>query len=147
MKRRGQSTPYALRLKIGELASEGKSDAQIAIELDDNYWTVRKWRRRFQQLGKAGLVSTMGRPKSGALSTFSDTICCAIRRIREEHPGWGADSILASMIWDEGWRLEDLPSRSSVATFLKESGLTKRYGYRAPLPEPEEQQVTSIARQ
>ena len=89
MKRPGQPTPYALRLKIGEMASEGKSDAQIAIELDDNYWTVRKWRRRFQQQGKAGLVSTMGRPKTGALSTFSATLCAAIRRIRTAHPGWG----------------------------------------------------------
>jgi transposase-like protein len=66
MKRRGQTTPYAVRVKIGELASEGKTDAEIAIELDDNYWTVRKWRRRFQQQGKAGLVSTMGRPVKGA---------------------------------------------------------------------------------
>lgn len=142
MKRRGQPTPYALRLKIGELASEGKSDAQIAIELDDNYWTVRKWRRRFQQQGKAGLVSTMGRPTTGALSTFSPTLCTAIRRLRTAHPGWGPDSILASLVWDEGWQLDELPSRSSVAAFLKQSGLTKRYGYREPLPEPEAQTVT-----
>ena len=60
MKRRGQTTPYAVRVRIGELASEGKTDAEIAIALGDNYWTVRKWRRRFQQHGKAGLVSTMG---------------------------------------------------------------------------------------
>ena len=142
MKQRGQPTPYAVRVKIGELASAGKSDAQIALELDDNYWTVRKWRRRFEKQGKPGLVSTMGRPAAGALSTFSSTVCSAIRRLRETHPGWGADSILASLVWDEGWRLDELPSRSSVAAFLKQSGLTKRYGYRAPLPEPEEQTVT-----
>lgn len=44
MKRQGQTTPYAVRLKIGELANEGTTDAQIAVELDDNYWTVRKFR-------------------------------------------------------------------------------------------------------
>ena len=142
MKRQGQTTPYAVRVKIGELASEGKTDAEIAIALDDNYWTVRKWRRRFQQQGKAGLVSTIGRPVKGALSTFKPTVGEAIRRIREAHPGWGADSIMASLIWDEGWTLAELPSRSSIAAFLKQSGLTKRYGYRAPLPEPEQQAVT-----
>ena len=71
MKRQGQTTPYAVRVKISELANEGQTDAQIAIELGDNYWTVRKWRRRFQQQGKAGLVSTMGRSVKGALSPFS----------------------------------------------------------------------------
>lgn len=142
MKRQGQTTPYAVRVKISELANEGKTDAQIAIELGDNYWTVRKWRRRFQQQGKAGLVSTMGRPVKGALSRFSATVCSVIRRVRAAHPGWGADSILASLIWDEGWSLADLPSRSSIAAYLKQSGLTKRYGYSVPLPEPESQPIT-----
>ena len=142
MKRRGQTTPYAVRVRIGELASEGKTDAEIAIALGDNYWTVRKWRRRFQQHGKAGLVSTMGRPVKGALSTFSSTVCAVIRRVREAHPGWGADSIIASLVWDEGWTLAELPSRSSIAAFLKQAGLTKRYGYNIPLPEPEEQLAT-----
>ena len=57
-------------------------------------------------------------------------------------PGWGADSIIASLVWDEGWTLAELPSRSSIAAFLKQSGLTKRYGYNIPLPEPEAQQAT-----
>ena len=54
----------------------------------------------------------------------------------------GADSILTSLVWDEGWCLDELPSRSSVAAFLNQSGLTKRYGDRTPLPEPAAQTVT-----
>ena len=141
MKRQGQTTPYAVRVKIGELANEGKTDAEIAIELGDNYWTVRKWRRRFQQQGRAGLVSTMGRPVKGALSTFPAAVGAAIRRVREAHPGWGADSILASLIWDEGWTASELPSRSSIAAFLKQVGLTRPYGYNRPLPEPKPQLI------
>ena len=35
MKRQGQTMPYAVPMKIGELANAGKTDAQIAIDLDD----------------------------------------------------------------------------------------------------------------
>jgi transposase-like protein len=48
---KGQPTSYAERVKIGELAAEGKTDAEIALELGCNFWTVRKWRRRFQKQG------------------------------------------------------------------------------------------------
>ena len=69
-KARGQPTPYAERVKIGELSNEGKTDPEIAIELDICCWTVRKWRRRFQKQGRAGLISKMGRPRKGPLSRF-----------------------------------------------------------------------------
>lgn len=142
MRERGQTTPYTLRIRIGELADEGKTDAEIAIELGCNYWTVRKWRRRFQKLGRTGLVSSMGRPIKGVLSTFPTTLSSAIHRVREAHPGWGADSILTSLHLDEGWSKEALPSRSRVAAFLKEAGLTRGYGYNCPLPEPKPEVIT-----
>ena len=97
MKARGQPTPYAERVKIGELSREGKTDPAIAIELDICFWTVRKWRRRCQKQGRAGLISKMGRPRKGPLSTFPPELRQAIRRVRKTHPGWGADSILAHL--------------------------------------------------
>ncbi|MEM9568511.1 MAG: helix-turn-helix domain-containing protein, partial [Cyanobacteria bacterium P01_E01_bin.34] len=141
MKARGQPISYSERVKIGELSIEGKTDPEIAIELDIGFWTVRKWRRRFQKQGRAGLLSKMGRPHKGALSTFSPELRQAICRIRKAHPGWGADSILVSLRLDEGWTTSELPSRAGVAALLKQEGLTRPYNHQSPLPQPKPQSV------
>ncbi len=141
MKARGQPTPYAERVKIGELSREGKTDPEIAIELDLCFWTVRKWRRRFQKQGRAGLVCHMGRPRKGALSTFPPELLQALCRVRKAHPGWGADSIMAHLRLEEGWEASELPSRSRVYAFLKHEGLTRPYEHRRPLPQPKPQSV------
>ncbi|MGK7911062.1 MAG: DDE-type integrase/transposase/recombinase [Synechococcus sp.] len=128
-------------MKISELSTEGKTDPEIAIELDIGFWVVRKWRRWFQKQGRTGLISKMGRPSKGALSTFSPELRKAICRIRKAHPGWGADSILVSLRLDEGWDASELPSRSRVAFLLKQEGLTRPYKHQSPLLQPKPQPV------
>ena len=136
MRCRGRPTTYEERVKIGELAKQGKTDPEIAVELDIRFWTVRKWRRQFQKQGRAGLISQMGRPRKGPLSTFPPELRQAICRIRKAHPGWGADSILVSLRLEEGWDASELPSRSRVSAFLKHEGLTRPYKHQSPLPQP-----------
>ena len=51
------------RAKILRLASEGQSVPQIAVRVGVNEKTVRKWFKRFEQQGVAGLEDA---PRSGA---------------------------------------------------------------------------------
>jgi len=85
--RPGQQTSFAERLEIGERWADGQSDEEIASALGLSIWTVRKWRRKYQREGRAGLVSSIGRPATGALGSFPAAIRQAIRGMREVHPG------------------------------------------------------------
>lgn len=62
------------RVRIAELATQGFSDAEIAQQVGWSLSTVRKWRRRFQTQGRPGLVTQVGRPAKGALSSFSSEV-------------------------------------------------------------------------
>ena len=57
-----------LRFRTG---LRGETDPQIALALQFSPATVRKWRRRAQCEGRSGLVSHMGRPRTGALGQIS----------------------------------------------------------------------------
>ena len=93
----GRATTLQERLTILERSEAGAKDTAIAEELGLSVWTVRKWRRRGQRQGRAGLVSEMGRPKSGALSSFPSEVRKAVGVLRDEHPGWGPLTILMEL--------------------------------------------------
>ncbi len=139
MHRIGQKTTLQERVTIGKQAAAGRTDAQIAAKLDCSLWTVRKWRRIFVHQGRAGFKSQMGRPATGALGTVSSDLQTAIRQLRETHPGWGPDTILIALRSDVTWKQQTLPSRSRIAAFLKQTGLTRRYQKHAELPQPPRQ--------
>ena len=69
MHRIGQKTTLQERVTIGKLATAGRTDAQIAAKLDCSVWTVRKWRRIFEQQGRPGFKHRMGRPATGPLGS------------------------------------------------------------------------------
>ena len=139
MHRIGQKTTLQERVTIGKQAAAGRTDAQIAAKLDCSLWTVRKWRRIFVHQGRAGFKSQMGRPATGALGTVSSDLQTTIRHLRETHPGWGPDTILIALRGDATWKQQTLPSRSRIAAFLKQTGLTRRYQKHAELPQPPRQ--------
>ena len=60
MARRGQTTTLEERIEIAERWETGQTDPEIATEMCLSVWTVRKWRRKYQQEGRTGLVSRMG---------------------------------------------------------------------------------------
>jgi hypothetical protein len=135
MIRRGETTTFQERPEITERAAAGQSDPQIAAALGCSVWTVRKWRRRGHDYGRAGLSSHMGCPTTGALSTIPSAMRDAILLLRRAHPGWGADTLLAELRVDEHWNNLPLPSRSRVAALLATANLTRQYQRHSDLPE------------
>ena len=139
MHRRGQKTTFQERIVISELAEVGHTDPEIAAYLDCSVWTVRKWRRIFERKGRDGLTTQMGRPATGVLSTMPPALQTTLRALREAHPGWGPNSLLATLRANPAWSTTGLPSRSRVAAFLKQAGLTRKYQRHVELPQPPRQ--------
>jgi transposase-like protein len=130
------STPFEQRLTIWELAQAGQTDGQIAQQLGLGRAVVRKWRRRAQHQGRAGLSVTPGRPRRGVLSHSPANQPDDLRTLRRDHPGWGP----ITLRWELGQLAQahgqPRPSRSGIAAFLKAEGLTRPYERHAPLPQP-----------
>jgi transposase InsO family protein len=118
------------------LAEVGHSDPEIAAYLGCSVWTVRKWRRIFERKGRDGLTTQMGRPVTGVLSTMPPELQTRLRTLRKAHPGWGPESLLATLRADPAWSASHLPSRSRVAAYLKQEGLTRKYQRPIDLPQP-----------
>ena len=121
---------------ISELAEGGHSGPEIAAYLGCSYWTVRKWKCIFERKESDGLTTQVGRPAIGVLSTMPSALQTTLRTLREAHPGWGPESLLATLRADPAWRTFHMPSRSRVAAFLKQAGLTRKYQRFADLPQP-----------
>lgn len=130
-----KDTSLETRMRILELSQSNYGDQQIADEVGYSVPTVRKWRRRGQRQGRAGLASQMGRPRTGALSSFPETMREDIRLLRLSHPGWGPETLVAEMERESHWKGKRQPSRSSIARYLKEQGLTRIYERHTQVPQ------------
>lgn len=128
-------TPLEQRMVIWELAQQGQSDPAIARLLSLSPSVVRKWRRRAQRLGRAGLGSRLGRPARGALSQWSSELRESIRQMRRAHRGWGPLTLRTELACppQPGGKL---PSRPRIAAFLKAEGLTRAYQRHEYLVQP-----------
>ncbi len=124
------------RATIDQLAQLGYKDSQIAAEIGWKVRTVRKWRQRAQQNGRKGLASKMGRPPTGALSSYPIQLRETLRAWREAHPGWGPKTLRAELKADERFEGQRLPVLSSIAEFLKEHEMTRPYERHSELPQP-----------
>jgi hypothetical protein len=136
MSRKGQTTSLDERIEIGERWKAGQTDRQIAVAMQRPIDTIRKWRRRNQRQGRAGLISRMGRPKRGPLGQFSPDIVQSLDKMRKAHPGWGPITLLIELKKDDRFTNKALPSRSRLAAYLKAAGLVKHYDRHQDLPEP-----------
>ena len=136
MLRHQPTTTIAERVTIVERASAGETDAMIAASLGCSIWTVRKWRRRGQHHGRAGLIPHRGRPTTQPLSTVPQPLREAILTLRRAHPGWGPTTILAELRASPAWQNQPLPSRSRIASLFKQAKLTRRYSRHSDLPTP-----------
>jgi transposase len=126
MLRHRPTTTAAERIAILEPATAGETDAMIAAALGCSIWTVRKWRRRGQQHGHAGLTPRRGQAAKQPLSTVFPPLRAAILALRRSHPGWGAATILAELRADTSWQNHPLLSRSRIAALFKHAKLTRR---------------------
>ena len=114
MHRRGQKTTFQERILISELAEVGHTDPEIAAYLGCSVWTVRKWRRVFEHKGRDGLTTQMGRPTTGVLSTMPHELRTKLRTLREAHPGWGPESLLATLRADPSWSTSPHGMRNEI---------------------------------
>ena len=135
MARRGQPTTLAERIEIGERWESGQKDPEIATAMSLSAWTVRKWRRTYQRQGRAGLVSRMGRPSTGALGQFPAEIRDTVREMRETHSGWGPLTIRTELENDRRFAGKKLPSRPRIAAFLNQEEFTRKYERHTELPQ------------
>ena len=128
------------RLAIMAAMEAGESVQGCAQRLRLGESTVRKWRQRYREAGRAGLVTTMGRPARGALSSMGEAMQMRMRRMREAHPGWGAVTLRIEV---ERTRVADepLPSVATIGRFLKAQGLTHTPEPQRELPATERTQA------
>jgi transposase len=132
---KGRTTTLAERVEIGERWEVGQKDPEIAAAMSLSVSTVRKWRRKYKNEGRAGLTSRMGRPPTGALGQFPLEIRDNIREMRKEHPGWGPITIRTELEDMPHFAGLKLPSRPRIAAFLKQEGLTRKYERHSELPQ------------
>lgn len=141
MSHKGQTTTLEERVTIAERVDAGQSSREIAEELGRPLPTIRKWRQRYLREGRAGLSSRMGRPASGALATASAEMKDAILELREQHPGWGAQTLRLEITKDERFAGLRIPSRARIAAYLKEQKKVRKYERHQDLSEPRAQPV------
>ena len=137
MVQRGRETTFEERMEIGERWEAGQTDPEIAAAMGRPVPAVRKWRRKYQGEGRAGLVSRMGRPPTGALGQFPLEMRDAVYQMREHCPGWGPLTIRTELEDDRRFDGMRLPSRSRIAAFLKQEDLTRKYERHSELPQPQ----------
>lgn len=135
MSHKGQVTTLEERVIIAEGVEAGKSSREMAEELKRPVATIRKWRQRYLQNGRAGLSSQMGRPADGALATSPAEMKDALLELREKHPGWGAQTLRLEIAKDERFIGMTIPSRARIAAYLKERQKVRKYERHQKLPE------------
>jgi transposase len=131
-----RTTSLQDRVMILELSESGLSDSEIAERLGWCLATVRKWRRRGQRQGRGGLVSRMGRPPHGALSSFADRVRETLQTWRQQHPRWGPQTLVVQAEVTADLCGQRLPKRATVARWLQQQGLTRRSQPHRELPVP-----------
>lgn len=128
-----RTTSLEERVMIRTLAEAGHSDADIAERLGWKTGTIRKWRRRGQK-GLAALATPLGRPATGAMSTFAPEVRFTVQRLRRAHPGWGPLTLRVELAGNPP--ADDLPSRATIARYLEQQNLTRPYERHQDLPAP-----------
>lgn len=116
-------TTLADRQQIVALKKGGQSHRSVAAATGWHIETVRKVWRNFKQSAEAGLTSVkVGRPATGALSTFDPLVRYVALRLKLERPGAGPDVILADMAIRPSLRGMGLPSSSSLGVYFSQFG-------------------------
>jgi transposase InsO family protein len=107
---------------IQEMLQNNKPFKHLCSEYGISEKTGYKWKNRFLEEGKLGLLELSRTPKNSPNSLPEDTVISLIN-LKHAHPAWGAKKILA--IYEKTHR-EDIPSLSSVNRVLNKANLVKK---------------------
>lgn len=113
-----RTTTCSQRVAIIEMQQAGASYELIAKQFALNYYTVRKWCRRFRD-GNWTAVFPLRQRKKGILSQFHPLVRYSALRLKRKHPGWGADKILLEMSRTVSLKSLRLPKRSSLNRYYQ----------------------------
>lgn len=139
-----RETSHAQRVQIVEERLAGRKIIEIAEEMGLNYYTVRKWWRRYRDEGWPGIESKLPGPQGkGVLSTFDPMVKYVAMRLKRKHPGWGVDVLLLNMSRRPSLQGKELPKRSQLSVYLKKFGNRLYQHRRLPTTRPQSK-ATSI---
>ena len=116
-------TTFADRQEMVMLYKRGVPFWRIARQTGWRYETVRQVIRRYKREGEAALhPQRLGRPPTGALSSFDGKVRYAVLRIKRQHPSWGAAVVQAELA-NRPWITPDqVPSVSSIERYFRQFG-------------------------
>lgn len=126
------SYAVVMRARIVLLAADGLSNKAISVRLDMCVDSVSRWRKRFCEIGLAGLED---RPRSGRPRVFGATVVAGVKAMACEHPrqrGVGlsrwSSTDLAAQVVAEG--MVGSLSSATVRRWLSEDAI-KPWQYRS----------------
>lgn len=125
-----RATTVQQRQVMARLAGQGESYPAVAEQSGVSFWTARKWIRRARRGGLAALVTTLGRPASGPLSTFDPLVRYVALRLKRQHRTWGAAYVVKKLGERPSLRGQRLPSPTEVWRYWRSFGdrlLSKRH--------------------
>ena len=118
------------KLEFAERAVEpGAKLAPLCREFGITPPTGRKWRKRYLELGAAGLEEESRRPKTSPLS-LAEELVAAVLEARDAHPSWGPKKLRDLL---RRRFAEQTPSTSTIARILRRFARIQRRRRRAPL--------------
>jgi transposase InsO family protein len=110
-----KETTLQTREQIIELKKSGLTISHIATKLDLSVSCVRKFFRRFRDLGKQGLERLSRRPKKAPLTQVPERTRKVILETKRKHLKWGAQFIQGEL---DRRKFKEIPHRRTIERFL-----------------------------
>ena len=113
---------------INEMLKNNKPFKHLCAEFGISEKTGYKWKNRFFDKGKAGLLNESKNPSHP--NTIDGDTACELIRIKNAHVAWGPKKIRE--IYARAYPNKEVPSLSSVKRILDKAGLVKKRIIRKP---------------
>jgi len=117
---------------INEMLKAENPFKHLCADFEISEKTGHKWKNRFYEEGKIGLLEQSKAPKSSP-SGLPEQVVIDVLSIKYAHPAWGPKKILA--IYQKIHRKQEVPSLSSVKRILEKAKLVKRRKIRKAAPD------------
>jgi transposase len=116
-----RTTTHAQRIEMVHRHQQGQSYHQIAHALGLNYYTVRKWCRRYRRHNWPGIEPrSPAHRRPGTLSHFHPLVKYVTLKLKRQHPGWGLDKLRLELQRRPALGGQRLPARSTLHSYLRQ---------------------------